>query len=90
MSDAERVQILRDAIRKVEHYVVGPMAHWTLADALERTKPEPVGVTARHPLADAVSPEELREIVNQVQYAEITWPQCYEMGDPIWIETEQG
>ena len=39
MSDAERVQILRDAIRKVEHYVVGPMAHWTLADALERTKP---------------------------------------------------
>ena len=39
MTDAERVQILRDAIRKVEHYVVGPMAHWTLADALKRTEP---------------------------------------------------
>jgi len=42
----------------------------------------------RHPLEDAVTPEEFRQIVKQVQFCEISWPQCYEMGEPIRLTTQ--
>jgi hypothetical protein len=33
--------------------------------------------------------ETFRELARQVEYCEITWPQCYEMGEPIYLESER-
>lgn len=33
--------------------------------------------------------ETFRELARKVEYCEITWPQCYVMGEPIRIKTDE-
>ena len=33
--------------------------------------------------------ESFRQIAKQVEYCEIGWPQCYELGQPIRLYTER-
>jgi len=38
-------------------------------------------------LSSVATPEEAREIGKRVEFCEITWPQCYVMGEPIRLKT---
>lgn len=42
-----------------------------------------------HPINAVLRPDEsFRELARKVEYCEITWPQSYEMGEPIRIQNE--
>lgn len=39
-----------------------------------------------HPLLAILSKREVEELCRKVQLCEISWPQCYERGEPIQLE----
>jgi hypothetical protein len=42
-----------------------------------------------HPINAVLRPDEpFRELARKVEYCEITWPQSYEMGEPIQMMTD--
>ena len=43
-----------------------------------------------HPINSVLrSDESFRELASKVEYCEITWPQSYEMGEPIRLKSEE-
>ena len=40
-----------------------------------------------YPIASILTPAELAELSRKVQYCEVTWPQHYAKGDPIYMAT---
>ena len=38
-----------------------------------------------HPVLAVVSRREFEQLSRQVQYGEIAWPQCYDIGPPIQL-----
>jgi hypothetical protein len=43
-----------------------------------------------HPILAVVSRREFEQLSRQVQYGEIAWPQCYDVGKPIQLGGDYG